>query len=73
MASIAFGARNITTTSPTSGIRAALSSIVQIVAERRRLVQTRTALQRLSDYELEDIGIVRADIEQIAREKARRT
>jgi uncharacterized protein YjiS (DUF1127 family) len=41
-------------------------------AERRRYLQTREELERLTGRELADIGITPYDFDRIARETARR-
>lgn len=50
-----------------SALRSLLSKIAAIWAERRRIAQTVDELQSLSDHELNDIGIARADIDRVAR------
>ncbi len=49
-----------------------LAALTLAANRRRSFRQTFNALSRLSDRELEDLGIMRADIERIAREAAER-
>lgn len=44
-----------------------LGAVIEPILAWNNARRTRAALSRLSDHELEDIGIVRADIEKIAR------
>ncbi len=52
-----------------------LAPIAQLIAwwdERRRIARTMAELEQLTDAELADIGISRADIERVARGAVRR-
>lgn len=44
--------------------------LTQAWRRRRRYAETRRALERLSDAELQDIGLMRADIDSAARRSA---
>ena len=71
MASIAFNTRTITA-GPSERIRNAVRRVADLFTERRRFARTRNALRSLSDHELKDIGISRAEINRIAHEQARK-
>jgi uncharacterized protein YjiS (DUF1127 family) len=47
-----------------------LASIAGFLERRRREARTRYELEQLTDRELADLGIVRADIGRLARESA---
>ena len=58
----------IDTTRPhTSGLRGLVSHISAAALAWKDARATRVALSRLSDRELEDIGITRGDIDRVAR------
>lgn len=47
-----------------------LATIARMVERYRREARTRYELDQLSDRDLADLGIVRADIDRLARESA---
>lgn len=49
------------------GIGSVVASLISLVASLRDTRMTRRELSRLSDRELDDIGLCRGDIERIAR------
>ena len=51
-------------------IGAAICNVLGVIASWNDARVTRNALSALSDRELEDIGLSRGEIEQIARQKA---
>ncbi|SLN19663.1 hypothetical protein ROA7450_00636 [Roseovarius albus] len=58
-----------TTTNPTTGFAGVfegVSKLFSVIADWNRARATRAALSELSDRELEDIGICRGDINEIA-------
>lgn len=49
------------------GLRGLLERLAAAWNERRRIARTIAELEALSDHELADIGLARADIERVAR------
>lgn len=54
------------TTAPAAGLSGIFSSIIGSLAAWNDARITRNALSKLSDRELEDIGLCRSDIESVA-------
>lgn len=52
----------------TTRIRTAAFNVLGLLAEWNDARRTRNALSRLTSHELEDIGLTRADIDEIARQ-----
>lgn len=54
------------TTAPAAGLFGIISSVIGSLAAWNDARITRNALSKLSDRELEDIGLCRSDIESVA-------
>ena len=57
-------------TSVADGVVALFRDLSEAVARRSAFARTRDELSRLSDRELDDLGLTRWDIERVARESA---
>lgn len=63
---------NTTTAAPFVRFQAVAETISSFIAQQRKYNEVRRELQALSERELDDIGVRRADIPAIARDHAKR-